>query len=58
MKIYFQNRTAKLKWSDDYSCVRCPLHSKLFCPYHTETILDCYGRGYWVDGESSDVFKL
>lgn len=59
MKIYYQNRAAKLTWNvKNYSCSRCPFHSKLFCPYRTGTILDCYDQGQWVDGESSKIFKI
>lgn len=59
MKIYYRNKTAKLTRSlEGYSCKRCPFHSILFCPYSTSTIGDCEGRGWWVDGESSEIFNL
>ena len=58
MKIYFRNRTAKLtnnvEW---YSCVRCPFYDEV-CPIFSSTILDCDNRGWWTDGESSEIFKL
>lgn len=58
MKIYFQNRAAKLKLgSSERACSRCPFKNTN-CPWSTSTIIDCYHKGWWVDGESIDVFKL
>ena len=28
------------------------------CPLGTSTIVDCDGKGRWVDGESLDIFKV
>jgi hypothetical protein len=28
------------------------------CPWNTSTIVDCYGKGHWIDGESPDIFCL
>lgn len=60
MKIYFRNRAAKLKWRrEGYSCRRCPFDSAyLRCPFGEATIVDCSNKGWWVDGESSEIFKL
>lgn len=58
MKIYFRNRAAKLKNNiKSYSCVRCPFYD-INCSLYSSTILDCNGHGSWVDGESSEIFKL
>lgn len=60
MKIYYRNRTAKLKNSlKGYSCRRCPFFdTPSYCQWSTSTILDCEDKGWWVDGESIDIFKL
>lgn len=61
MKIYFRNKAAKLKrYNHGNSCKRCPFFKILDnCPWHTSTpIVDCYGKGHWVDGESLDIFKV
>lgn len=60
MKIYFQDRAAKLKNSiEGYSCKRCPFYIKLHpCPFCTSTVVDCSNKGWWVDGELAEVFKL
>ena len=58
MKIYFKNRAAKLKkLNGGYSCNRCPFYDAV-CPIFSSTILDCDSRGWWIDGESSEIFKL
>jgi hypothetical protein len=60
MKINFRNKTARLKnLFEDYSCRKCPFHdSRVRCPWTTSTIVDCYSKGWWVDGESLDIFKV
>mgnify|MGYP003298143354 CR=1 FL=1 len=60
MKIYFQNRTAKLQHGiEGYSCKRCPFDNVYTrCPFGEAVIVDCYNKGWWVDGESSEIFKL
>lgn len=58
MKIYFKNKAARLKLSSLFvTCRRCPFNGDL-CPCSTATIVDCYCKGWWVDGESLDVFKV
>ena len=58
MKISFRNKAAKLKLSSSAAtCTRCPFVS-ISCPFGTSTILDCYSKGWGVDGELLDVFKV
>lgn len=58
MKINFRNKAAKLKLSSSAAtCARCPF-VHVNCPFGTSTILDCYGKGWWIDGELLDVFKV
>ena len=58
MKINFRNKAAKLKLSSSTAtCLRCPF-VHVNCPFGTSTILDCYGKGWWIDGELLDVFKV
>lgn len=62
MKINFRNKAAKLQ-SDNYlalTCKKCPFCTyPPPCPFETslETI-NCGNAGYWVDGESLDIFKI
>jgi hypothetical protein len=57
MKIYFKNKAAKLKLSSlTPTCKRCPF--VIPCPFGTATILDCHGKGWWIDGETLDIFKV
>lgn len=61
MKINFRNTAAKLKRCTEgaYSCERCPFFKKpIRCPQNTSTIVDCYGKGWWIDGELLDIFKV
>ena len=59
MKIYFQNKAARLKLNSLIrSCKRCPFYKVIPCPFGTSTMADCYGKGWWIDGESLDVFKI
>jgi hypothetical protein len=60
MKIYFQNKVARLKRRNHgNSCKRCPfIKMPCNCPWNTSTIVDCYGKGHWIDGESPDIFCL
>lgn len=60
MKINFRNEAARLQYhSDGYSCKRCPFFRIInTCPRNTSTIVDCYDKGYWVNGESPDIFKV
>ena len=58
MKINFRNKAARLKLSSlTPTCNRCPFVS-VPCPFGTSTIVDCYGKGWWIDGESLDIFKV
>ena len=59
MKINFRNKAAKLKLSSlAPACVRCPFYEVNPCPFGTPTIVDCYGKGWWIDGESVDIFRV
>lgn len=61
MKIYFRNKAAKLKrYKLGNSCERCPFFKMRAtnCPWSTLTVVDCYGKGHWVYGESLDIFRL
>lgn len=59
MKINFRNKAARLKLSSlTPTCKRCPFNIGVSCPFGTSTILDCYGKGWWIDGELSDIFKV
>ena len=58
MKINFRNKAARLKLSSLIpTCLRCPFVS-VSCPFGTSTMADCYGKGWWIDGESLDIFKI
>lgn len=59
MKIHFRNKAARLKLSSSYpTCNRCPFYIAAPCPFGTSVIVDCNSKGWWVDGESLDIFKL
>lgn len=59
MKIYYRNKTAKLKLSVLYAtCIKCPFYIGVPCPFGTGTTIDCINKGWWVDGESTEIFKL
>ncbi len=59
MKINFRNKAAKLKLSSFHAtCNRCPFNVEVHCPFGRATIVDCYSKGWWVDGESLDIFKV
>lgn len=59
MKINFKNKAAKLKLSSlTPTCKRCPFLCGIHCPFGTSTIVDCHGKGWWIDGESLDIFKV
>lgn len=59
MKIYFQNKAAKLKHNlFIIDCKRCPFLVGVPCPFSTGTTIDCYSKGWWIDGESPDIFKV
>lgn len=59
MKICFRNKAARLKLSSSYtSCNRCPFHMYNYCPVHSSLNVDCDSKGWWIDGESLDVFKV
>ena len=59
MKIYFKDKAAILKFSSlAATCQRCPFNMVDCCPLNTATIVDCYGKGWWIDGESLDIFRL
>ena len=60
MKIYLRNKSARLKYRNkSYSCKRCPFFKiSGRCPWGTLTSVDCHDKGYWVDGEYIDIFRL
>jgi hypothetical protein len=59
MKIYFRNKAARLKLSSlNPTCDRCPFYVCTPCPFYTPTVTNCDGKGWWVDGESLDIFKV
>ena len=60
MKIYFRNKSARLKLSSFYAtCNRCPFNvSVRYCSFGRATIVNCAGKGWWVAGESLDIFKV
>lgn len=59
MKIYFKNKAARLRLRSLFAaCKSCPFNIGIPCPFGTSTIVDCYGKGWWIDGESLDVFKV
>jgi hypothetical protein len=59
MKIYYQNKAAKLQRNiEKYSCKKCPFCECLPCPFYAPTDINCDGKGWWVDGELSDIFKV
>lgn len=59
MKIYFKNKAAKLKLGIFYAtCGKCPFYVGVRCPFDTSTIVDCNGKGWWIGGESVDIFEL
>lgn len=59
MKINFRNKAARLRFSDLIkTCSRCPFYVNVSCPFETSTIVDCDGKGWWIDGESLDIFKV
>lgn len=51
MKIYFQNKAAKLKFSSLFAAYKR-------CPFGAPTIINCHGKGWWVNGELPDIFKV
>ena len=62
MKINFRNKAAKLQ-SDNYldlTCKKCPFCTyPPLCPFETSSeTINCGNAGYWVDGESLDIFKI
>lgn len=59
MKINFRNKAAKLTFSSSAAtCKRCPFYEVNPCSFGMSTIVDCYAKGWWVDGESLDIFKV
>lgn len=59
MKIYFQNKAAKLKLGILYAtCERCPFKAGILCSFGFPTTINCQDKGWWVDGESPDIFKV
>lgn len=59
MKINFRNKAAKLTLSNLLpTCKRCPFYEVNPCPFGMSTIVDCYGKGWWIDGESVDIFRV
>ena len=59
MKIYFRNKAARLKSPNGYyTCARCPFHEYGCCAFHTSINADCDNKGWWIDGESLDIFKV
>lgn len=58
MKIYYRNKVAKLKLGILYAtCKKCPFYD-VSCPFDTLTTIDCKNKGWWIDGESLEIFKL
>ena len=57
MKINFKNKAARLK-NERPSCNRCPFLGIVSCQWYTSSIVDCYGKGHWFDGESVDIFRV
>ena len=59
MKINFRNKAAKLKLSSSApTCEKCPFYEARPCPFGTATIVDCYAKGWWINGELLDIFKV
>lgn len=59
MKINFRNKAARLKLSSLVpTCKRCPFYEVIPCPFGTSTTADCYSKGWWIDRESIDIFKV
>ena len=60
MKIYFQNKAARLKSPNGYyTCARCPFNEGgRGCPLHTSINVDCDNKGWWIDGELLDIFEV
>ena len=59
MKIYFRNKAAKLKFGDlGLTCQKCPFYEITPCPFETFIIVDCADKGFWIGGESLDIFRL
>ena len=60
MKIYFRNKAARLKLHNVVpTCKRCSFCGcAAGCPFYTSTNVDCCGKGHWIDGELSDIFKI
>lgn len=59
MKVYFQNKAARLKLHNIIpTCISCLFYTGVPCPFGTSTILDCHGKGWWIDGESLDIFQV
>jgi hypothetical protein len=59
MKVYFQDRAAKFKLHNVVpTCKSCLFYMGVPCPFGASTIVDCGGKGHWIDGESLDIFKV
>lgn len=59
MKIYYRNKAVKLKLHNLVpTCKNCLFYMGVHCPFGKSTIIDCGGKGWWVDEKSSDIFKL
>lgn len=59
MKIYFRNKAAKLKLGSLVpTCPRCPFYICDPCPFGVSIIVDCCNKGWWIDGEALDIFKI
>lgn len=59
MKVNFRNKAARLNFSSSHlTCKRCPFYEAKPCPFKTSIIVDCDNKGWWVDGESLDIFKV
>lgn len=59
MKINFRNKAARLKLSSSVeTCKRYLFYESKPCPFGMSTIVDCYAKGWWVDGESLDIFQV
>lgn len=59
MKIYYRNKAVKLKLHNLVpTCKNCLFYMGVPCPFGTSTIVDCCGKGWWIDGEFIDIFTL
>ena len=59
MKINFRNKAAKLQRNiEECSCKKCPFCECIPCPFYTPTDINCDDKGWRIEGESLDIFKI